>query len=162
MGLWAIGGCLDISYHGRGWWFRWCGGFEIVSVSLQPGANPREVAYYSLAGWHARPLHTDLSSQRFSSIFGDTTPGIRTAYSPDKLVSYRCFILPFYASAVAIGLPTAILLLCRRKATTTLCSICGYDNRATESGICPECGSVIPQDQIERLRRAADRGTGAR
>ncbi len=32
------------------------------------------------------------------------------------------------------------------------CTICGYDLRGNQSGICPECGTVIPGEQQATIR----------
>lgn len=42
------------------------------------------------------------------------------------------------------------------------CVVCSYDLRTNKSGMCPECGTVIPGEQLMRLRSAANADGGVR
>lgn len=48
----------------------------------------------------------------------------------------------------------AVLLLLRmrtRGAALNMCRYCGYDLTGNASGVCPECGKVIPEDQASAV-----------
>lgn len=68
------------------------------------------------------------------------------------------FLATFVVINFACGLPAlllcAVLLLAtaRRAPRTTECLACGYDLRGNESGVCPECGRLIPTPQMRLIR----------
>jgi hypothetical protein len=56
--------------------------------------------------------------------------------------------LPFWLPAAIIGLATAFLLYRdRRRIRPGCCRSCGYDLTGNVSGICPECGTAVAEDQ---------------
>ncbi len=58
----------------------------------------------------------------------------------------RALYLPLLPLLLAALVPTALLWwLDRRKYPPGHCGKCGYDLTANVSGVCPECGSPIPE-----------------
>jgi hypothetical protein len=56
--------------------------------------------------------------------------------------------LPFWFCLLLVGVPTAVLWLRREPPEPGLCA-CGYDLSGNVSGVCPECGQAIPDNQTD-------------
>jgi hypothetical protein len=56
------------------------------------------------------------------------------------------FAVPHWAVAAMLFVPWGWnRYSCRRKEMMTSCPICGYNLTANTSGVCPECGTPVPQ-----------------
>ena len=67
------------------------------------------------------------------------------------MVSYS---LPLWIPFLAIVIPTAILWhLERRERLAGHCPTCNYNLTGNTSGICPECGTSIPPQQMQRTKK---------
>lgn len=75
---------------------------------------------------------------------------LRSPWLPEKV--YFVYLLASLFGPLTFA---ALYPLCR-KAPRSLCAckLCGYDMRGNVSGICPECGAAIPDEQRRFLSEA--------
>ncbi len=72
--------------------------------------------------------------------------------------------VPLWIPFLLAGIPTTLLWYRDRRPLPGICHKCGYDLTGNISGVCPECGQVIPtpsanpaQVTRSRSRRSAER-----
>ena len=72
-------------------------------------------------------------------------------FAPDPLVELRLGAL--LGICIGAGLLFVVLSYCGRgrRDAVGICACCGYDLRGNTSGICPECGTPIPEAMQKEL-----------
>lgn len=86
---------------------------------------------------------------------GVQLPTFRVRTIGNAPVWYSELVLPLWMLLSLAAVPGAIsflLLLGRRRYAPDHCYKCRYILRANTTGICPECGTAIPPEQMERIR----------
>lgn len=74
------------------------------------------------------------------------TPIVGTYIGANRTIKTRS--VPLWVPWVIVAIPTALLFwLDRRRIPSGYCKKCGYDLTGNVSGICPECGEMVPPQQ---------------
>ncbi len=74
------------------------------------------------------------------------TPIAGTYIGSNRTIKTRS--VPLWVPWVIVAIPTALLFwLDRRRIPSGYCKKCGYDLTGNVSGVCPECGEMVPPQQ---------------
>lgn len=67
--------------------------------------------------------------------------------------SGTCILIPWWTLSLPLFLTS--ILMRRRPSKLTECRMCRYDLKLNISGVCPECGTPIPDEQRKAIAEAA-------
>lgn len=79
-----------------------------------------------------------------------TFPSLRSWPTAKKMGYLLVIFLPLWVPLVLVGVPSAILWWSDRRTPKGHCRSCDYDLTGNVSGICPECGTPVPDARTPR------------
>lgn len=139
--VWITSVWIVVMFQGRGW----CGSITngVIKVAIAEGKGQASGPRFHMT-WACVP---DLPRESFA---GFVLPTISQVVCISRSESGRVCVVPLWIPAVILCV-TCILLAPWRSGDVRAgrCKKCGYDVRENTSGICPECGTPIPQDARE-------------
>lgn len=135
--------------------------FRLVVLPFEWGdpedGTYRKVVFTAIRGAFSAYSYVQVASNRRRNLFAYELGSLCIGQSSWKFMQYS------YANAPA-WVPTAVFMIYPsiafiggplrswRRSRKGLCMNCGYDLTGNESGVCPECGSVVPDDLLENMK----------
>jgi len=114
-------------------------------------------------GWLESGWQRIVVNRRYILVHYSKTPSFGTYFSGKNLIISQCNLtncsqslnasipmvyiaLPLWFIQLPVGMILAILIYCRwRRFDPVACRRCGFNLRANQSGICPECGTPLTE-----------------
>ena len=154
--IWAISILVLIERAGPTWLLRsgegtlvvWKTGSWDSRVPVQWRGNPELGAAFLFRVRYGQLFDAAVFSMGFQ------LPSIQFTNRPNSVRLYLPYWTLFCAACVA-----RMAVRRRRPRSSFECKACTYDLLGSLSGICPECGTPIPPEQMERIKQAAAKPT---
>ncbi|GMU24132.1 MAG: hypothetical protein AMXMBFR13_42090 [Phycisphaerae bacterium] len=115
------------------------------------------IATLNDGSWHHRSVPGQHAIDALGGLLVEIALGV--ARMPFGAVGYPMLIVNsvFWAAAISATIALLRFLLRVRTVPTGCCRECGYDLTGNLSGVCPECGTAVPEQAVSGQPSAVSR-----
>ena len=129
----------DFGYAGSAWEIRALDGEVALVITHEPGRYIYSKGWF----WKANPTHN--APDTFFRIVYAAFPRL------DFNKRYNVVSIPTAALAIGVALLSFVAWHRARRHPIGHCQECDYDLTGNVSGVCPECGAEIPEEQRKEV-----------